>query len=381
MKGRVIVIDMPEDRGFAAALIVDGRLEDLILDPPEGTYPARAGDIHMAKITRKLPGSGGAFCALAGSEGFLRQAKGLKSGDMLLVQVVSLPEHGKAATVTPRVLFKGPRLILTPHAPGINASRQIRDSSEVDRLQSGVSGALESICSDKEIPEDCGVIIRTNAVGEETRRLSTELGCLADQYRVIRSRDNVAGGGNNAMQVALTEWLFPLPAQILCAPALARVLSNPDTPFGPMEFWGDERFLSLIRSEEDPFAAFDLHSQIASLMQTDVPVGDSSICIEQTRAAVMVDVNTGGDFSPSSGLKANLAAARDLPRQLRLRGLGGQIVVDFAAMSKKHRRTLEQALKAAFQHDPVETALVGWTSLGLYEIQRKRERRPLSEVH
>ncbi|MBT8475521.1 MAG: ribonuclease G, partial [Alphaproteobacteria bacterium] len=143
MKGRVIVIDMPEDRGFAAALVEDGKLQDFILDPPNDTYPPLSGQVWTGKITRKLPGGGGAFCARGALEGYLRQAKGLKSGDTLLVQVVSLPEHGKAPTVTQRVLFKGPRLILTHHAAGINVSRQIRDTDEAQRLKSAVTEAME----------------------------------------------------------------------------------------------------------------------------------------------------------------------------------------------------------------------------------------------
>ena len=102
--------------------------------------------------------------------------------------------------------------------------------------------------------------------------------------------------------------------------------------------------------------------------------------VEPTRALVAVDVNTGGDTSPAAGLKANLAAARELPRQLRLRGLGGQITLDLAPMAKKDRRGFETALRAAFRKDGVETALVGWTPLGHYELQRKRDRVALSEV-
>jgi Rne/Rng family ribonuclease len=100
--------------------------------------------------------------------------------------------------------------------------------------------------------------------------------------------------------------------------------------------------------------------------------------VEPTRALVAVDVNTGGDTSPAAALKANLAAARMLPRALRLRGLGGQITVDFAPMSKAHRKQVEQSLRASFKNDPIETSLVGWSPMGLFELQRKRERLPLA---
>ncbi len=93
-----------------------------------------------------------------------------------------------------------------------------------------------------------------------------------------------------------------------------------------------------------------------------------------------MDVNTGADTSFAAGLKANIAAARDLPRQLRLRGLGGQVVLDLAPMPKKDRRTLESALRAALRADTVETSLVGWTPLGHLELQRARARAPLAAL-
>ena len=89
--------------------------------------------------------------------------------------------------------------------------------------------------------------------------------------------------------------------------------------------------------------------------------------------------DTSREARLKAALKANIATARDLPRQLRLRGLGGQVTIDVAPMPKKDRRQLEQTLKAAFRADPVDTILAGWTNLGNFELQRKRERRPLPQ--
>ena len=89
---------------------------------------------------------------------------------------------------------------------------------------------------------------------------------------------------------------------------------------------------------------------------------------------------TAPDTSPAAALKANIAAARDLPRQLRLRGLGGQVVVDFAPVPKKDRGTLDQVMKAAFRAEGGESHLAGWTALGLYEMTRKRDRLPLAAL-
>ena len=107
---------------------------------------------------------------------------------------------------------------------------------------------------------------------------------------------------------------------------------------------------------------------------------DAWMMVEPTSALTAVDVNTGGDFSTAAGLKANLAALADLPRQLRLRGLGGQIVIDLAPLSKRDRKQAETALKRALREDPVDTQVLGWTPLGHIELTRRRERRPLAEL-
>jgi Ribonuclease G/E len=127
------------------------------------------------------------------------------------------------------------------------------------------------------------------------------------------------------------------------------------------------------------FAEHGVSEAVDALRSAAAALGaGATMWVEPTRALVTVDVNTGGDTTPAAGLKANLAAARELPRQLRLRGLGGQIAIDFAPMPRNDRRLVEGALKAAFRADPVETALAGWTPLGHYELQRKRERLPLA---
>jgi len=108
--------------------------------------------------------------------------------------------------------------------------------------------------------------------------------------------------------------------------------------------------------------------------------GGATAFVEPTRALVAVDVNTGGDTSLAAGLKANLALARVLPRALRIKGLGGQITLDLAPMPKKDRRVLEDALRRAFREDGAEVVLAGWTPLGCFELQKKRDRPPLSQI-
>ena len=133
--------------------------------------------------------------------------------------------------------------------------------------------------------------------------------------------------------------------------------------------------------ETNSFETMGIWDHIEKLKhsKSKLPNGASMI-IEPTSAFVAVDVNTGNDFSLSAGLKANLAVAKELPNQLSLRGLGGQIIIDFAPSPKKDRKLIETALNSSFRKGKIDTVVVGWTTLGNFELQRKRERIPLSEL-
>ena len=159
--------------------------------------------------------------------------------------------------------------------------------------------------------------------------------------------------------------------------------------FGPGEFdalrAAEEARLSpfagQIERMPDPLDQFGVWDEIDRIRgpRADLRSG-GWMAVEATHAMVTVDVNTGGAFSPGAAVTANVEAARELPRQLRLRGLGGQISIDFAPLKKAERHRVEDALKSAFRRDPVETTLAGWTPLGHFELQRKRERRPVPEL-
>ncbi|MEM7505427.1 MAG: ribonuclease E/G [Pseudomonadota bacterium] len=358
MKGRVLVIDGPA-RG--AALISDGRLQDLIFDAPEGQAVPGPGEIYRAKVDRLVPGMGGAFVRLTDAhQGFLRETKGLKQGGEILVQVSSHAEPGKAVPVSRRPLLKSRRVILTPGAPGINASRGIKDTELRRRLSAEVT--LDA--------QDIGLILRTAARGAEPAHLSAEAAHLLAVWREIE-----AGGAGrlwhmDAATTALCEWTDPLPDAIHCF-GFPRQVIEKYTEIMPL----------VADMEPAPFEAFGVWEAVERLRapESALPSG-GMMAVEATRAMVTVDVNTGPGFSAGAAMTTNIEAARELPRQLRLRGLGGQITVDFAPLKKMHRKKIEEVLRSAFRTDPVETSLAGWTPLGHFELQRKRERRPLTEI-
>ena len=393
MKGRVILIDMPKKRASQAALLVDGRLEDLLLDPPKGDTTPAPGEIYWAKVDRLVPKMGGAFVKLTPDQGgFLREAKRLKEGHGALVQVTSYPEQGKATPVTRRILYKGRRVIHTPGAPGTNVSRQIRDEAERARLTDIVETALAEEDPNTE-NQASGFIIRTAAHGAPEREIMREVGAtLADRHLCEAARKDAPPAGRSlhsepAFRIAVREWTASLPDRLVVHKRHHRAMRAD-------EEWEDGPMAGLlaanssdIRDMAEPFDGPDLFDhygvwdEIERLKspRADLPSG-AWMAVEATRAMVTVDVNTAGEFGGGAALTANLEAARELPRQLRLRGFGGQVIVDFAPLRKSDRKRIEEALKTAFRRDPIETSLAGWTPLGNFELQRKRERRPLSEL-
>ena len=340
MKGRIIALG-ELNGNEAAALLVDGRLDDLLLE----TDAPAPGTIYRATAGRPIKGQGGMFVNTPDGTGFLRQVKGLAPGDTLLVQVTGFAEPGKAMPVTQKLLFKSRYAIITPSAPGINISRAIKDDdlrdkpcwkSPMKRWQATTMGLiLRSSCADADADDiaqdiaqmrDLATAVTGDAIGTEPEKLLD---------------------GDGPHTLAWREWVEPAD----------------------------------VNSDATSFADLGVLDQIDMLRDVKVPLpGGASIYVEPTRALTAVDVNTGADTSPAAGLKANLAAARELPRQLRLRGIGGQITLDLAPMNKKDRRQFETTLRAAFRADQVETALVGWTPLGHFELQRKRDRVALSEI-
>lgn len=337
MKGRMIVLDHLGDRE-AAALLVDGKLTDLLVDDDGAPRP---GAIYRAVCDRPIKGMGGMMLRLPdGETAFLRQAKGLAPGQPLLVQVTGYADDGKAVPVTDRVLFKSRYAIVTPGKPGINVSRKIKDDDTRERL---LACAHEAGLSD-----GFGLILRSCAedaadddIVEDIRSMDTmAVTVMAD----TNGDPEALTEGDGPHGLAWREWVEP-----------ATVV----TEIGSFEHHG---VLDQMVALESPRVGLD---------------GPAFMYVEPTRALIAVDVNTGGDTSPASALKANLSACKSLPRALRLRGLGGQVVIDMAPMAKAQRKQIETALRTAFKSDVIDTALVGWTPLGHFELQRKRERLPL----
>lgn len=335
MKGRTILLDHLGEVE-AAALMVDGQLEDLLVDTPA----PRPGTIYRAQADRPVKGQGGMFLKTPDGSAFLRQIKGLAPGQMILVQVSGYAEPGKAIPVTAKLLFKSRYAIVTPEAPGLNISRSIRDEDTRDRL-------LE-VAHEVAAEAPHGLILRSSCAEADAEEIAEDIAAML-------------GLADKVLEDEGTE---------------VEVLAEGDGPH--VLAWRDWVAAAEVVTAEGSFDTHGVLDALETVRGIEVPLGGGAMMyVEATRALVAVDVNTGHDTSLAAGVKANLACARALPRAMRLRGLGGQITLDLAPMPKKDRRGFESALRAALRADDIETALVGWTPLGHYELQRKRARAPL----
>ncbi len=344
MKGRGVILGNLRGRE-AAALVVDGVLEDLAVSQGEGPV---IGAIYRVTVDRQMKGQGGVFVRMPdGERGFLRQVSGLRPGQSLLVQVTGHADGAKATPVSARILFKSRHAIVTPDAPGLNISRAIRDEDEQARLRALAEEVMQGA------DPSFGLILRSAAEAAEDDEIAADIAAMRELAEAVMADDagqpELLVDGPSPHELAWRDWAHPAP-----------------------DDWAEGI---------DAFASHGVEEMIDALLSPEARLpGGGSMVIEPTRAFIAVDVNTGNDTSPAAGLKANIAAARDLPRQLRLRGLGGQVIVDFAPFPKKDRHILEQSLRAAFRADATESTLAGWTPLGNFELQRKRDRQPLTEA-
>ena len=290
-----------------------------------------------------MKGTGGAIVDLgAGLTGFLRGPRPPAPGRPLLVQVAGWAEPRKAPPVTARLALRGRSAVLTPGAPGLNIARTVRDPARRAALQALADGAMAGA------DPDLGLVLRSASADADDATIAAEIAALRAEWQALAAKPDAAPGlarpAPGAAAIARREWTTE-PASLREAP----------TALADAGVW----------------------EEVEALRRPTVALGQGAMAIEPTRALVAVDVDTGADLSPAAALKANLAAAAELPRQLRLRGLGGQVTVDFAPLARSDRAQVERALARALRADGIDTAVVGWTPLGHLELQRKRVRRPL----
>ncbi|HOR53728.1 MAG TPA: Rne/Rng family ribonuclease, partial [Synergistales bacterium] len=368
------VIDPEETR---VAVVEGGRLNEIFVERMWDRQ--RSGDIFKARVDSVLPGMNAAFLNLGEGRNaflYLEDARGsvVKQNTDLLVQVTKTARKGKGARVTTRLSLPGRFLVLVPGGGETGVSRRIPEERREP---------LRSLAREIK-PDGFGVIIRTAAEGVDREALETDLENLVQQWKGIVST------AREQDAPCLIYQDFGLVGRILR-----------DEPFGAVdEIIVDseedynhilsflERFppswappeVSLHRGNIPLFEFWGIEKDLESALDRKVWLESGAyLVIDQTEALTVIDVNTGkytgGGDPRSTILRTNLESAREIARQLRLRALGGIVVIDFIDMEdEEDQGELLGTLRDLFRNDRARARVFGVTGLGLVELTRKRAR-------
>lgn len=369
------LIDPEESR--IAIIDEHGRLRDIFIE--RMLERQRTGEIYKARVDSVLPGMNSAFLNLGdGRNGFLYlddvHGQEVKPGMEMLVQVVKNARKGKGARVSPRISLAGRYMVLIPGGHETGVSKRIENDEERARLRDTA----------KEIrPKDFGIIIRTVAEGCDRESLQEDVDSLLEQWEQIK-KDSAR---NNAP--CLIHRDIGLLERVLrdeLTDDVDEVVVDSEEEKENIEaivkkfFPEREPSVNLFRGKMPLFDVYGLEGQLDSLQDRKVWLSSGAyLVIDQTEALTVIDVNTG-KFVGSKNLndtvlKTNLEAAEEIARQLRLRALGGIVVVDFIDMeNESDNKELIKALQEAFKSDRCKARVYGVTGLGLVEITRKRAR-------
>ena len=301
--------------------------------------------------------------------------KVLKKGQELLVEVVKeMPGH-KGAHLTTYVSLAGRYIVLTPGRTINGVSRKIESEDERQRLKT-IMGRMR-------LPEGVGYIIRTVAVGQNKRELSRDLN------RLLRLWNNIKKKVKKSPPYTLIHKEQDLSLRTLrdyYTSDVSEVIIDDKETFNKIKEYmkivspRDQKKVKLYREKRPIFDHYNIEEQIESIYMDRVPLeSGGSIVFDTTEALIAVDVNSGrakaGKNLESMIFKTNREAAIEIARQLRLRDLGGLVVIDFIDMKdRKHNREVEKILREELRKDRAKTDISSISKFGLLELSRQRLR-------
>jgi ribonuclease G len=352
------------------------------------------GNIYVGRVARVLPGMQSAFVEIGLERAaFLHVAdiwdhrerpieKMLAEGEPLLVQVVKDPIGSKGARLSTQVSVAGRLLVYLPHDPHIGISQKIEDENGRAALRERLKELLPP-------GEKGGFIVRTLAESASEQELRADLAYLQELWKAIRERSL---GADPPQLLYQDLWLAQRVLRDMVSADTARVVIDSRENYQKLAAFA-ERYMPQVRSRLEHYTGerplFDLYSveteiEKALSRRVDLKSGGTLI-IDQTEAMTTIDVNTGGFVGSrnfdDTVFKTNLEAAQAIARQLRLRNLGGIIIIDFIDMqSAEHRAAVLDELRRAVARDRTRITLNGFTGLGLVEMTRKRTRESLAHV-
>lgn len=385
-------------RETRVAILIDGILEDLHIERAAGR--GLVGNVYMGRVLRVLPGMQSAFVDIGLERtAFLhvldiegaRQENGeyrpieklIGEGQRLLVQVAKDPIGTKGARLTTSISLAGRKLVYLPQDEHIGVSQKIEDEARRAALR-------EQVLRLKKPDEKGGYIVRTcaeeSATDEEMLEDIKYLGCLW--------KETSAKAGVSPAPSLLYEDLG-LAKRVLRDMVQAetrRIYVDNKEVFEELAAFartyapGALPLLELYEGEEPLFETQQVEAELQRALERRVPLKSGGyIVVDCTEAMTTIDVNTGGfvgkrDFSETV-FKTNLEAAKTIARQLRLRNLGGIIIIDFIDMQNPaHKAAVLEELRRAAASDRTKLTISEFTELGLVEMTRKRTRESLSHT-
>jgi len=399
LKEEILINVTPSE--VRAALLENGILQEVHIE-----RSARRGvisNVYKGRVSRVLPGMQAAFIdiglqrtAFLHVSDIVRRQNGSESnvelpcirelvreGDELLVQVVKDPLGNKGARLTTFITLPSRHLVLLPQGDGVGISARIEDEEERERLR----GMVEELIAEVEL--DCGAIVRTVAEGAEIDALRADLKFLMKLWTVVQERCS-----KGKVKTLIHEDLS-LPLRVLrdlVSSDVENILVDSEADFDAMQDFAGTflpevaPMLELYQRRRPIFDLHGIEEDIHRALDRSIPLKSGGYCIfDQTESMTTIDVNTGGYVGhrnlEETIYRTNLEAAVAIARQLRLRNLGGIIIIDFIDMEEPgHRNNVLQVLEQSMAKDHARHQITPVSPLGLVEMTRKRTRESLQHI-
>ncbi len=374
------------------AVVENGVLQEVHVE--RASRRGLVGNIYRGQVVRVLPGMQSAFVDIGlARTAFLhasdlispgRIETQLREGEALTVQILKDPVGSKGSRLTQQVSLAGRFLVYLPHDTSghIGVSQRIDSEAEREALRARVAAL---------VPRELtgGFIVRTNALEADDAALSGDIAYLVKLWRDIRRRAGEVKPP--ALLYAELDLALRTVRDHVDAQTTRVAVDSRENAERMILFARDYAphvlpLIELYRGERPLFATYQIEDEIARALARRVELRSGGYLVfDQTEALTIIDVNTGGfvgtrNFEETI-LKTNLEAAQTIARQLRLRNIGGIVVIDFIDMVQpEHRERVLTTLKEALARDPVRTCVNGFTQLGLVELTRKRGREALQQL-
>ena len=374
------------ERDNIAAVLENKRVTDFFIHRGD----VLLGDVYLASVDNILPSIDAAFVNVGTDKmGFLHaedvMGKGslkekLKPKQKLIVQVVKEPTGHKGPRVTTEVSLPGRFLVLMPYEPGVSVSKKIENSRERARLK-----AIMNLIK----PVGVGVIIRTEAEGQTEADIQEDLEILLEKWNNIITAAETQAAPN---LIYRDQDLLYRVIREACTDDVKEIVV--DTAFALnrvqnlLQNWHMNKNIqvNLYKGTEPLLIAEDIHKEIKAALNVKVNMPSGGyLFIQQTEALTVIDVNSGKFTSSATQdetiLKTNIEAVHEIARQLRLRNIGGMVIIDFIDMiSRADKLAILEELEIALEPDKAKPQVGQLSDLGLVELTRHRQGQSLSEI-